>query len=80
MNSSALLKSFDRRIRQLEFSAAARTPKHVHLFFDNGRGGKYLTACTQSRTCEVWEASQAARRAKALAENPGDETELCDSQ
>jgi hypothetical protein len=80
MNSSALLKSFERRIRELEFRAQARTPKHIHLSFHNGRGGTYLAACTRPRSCEVWEALQAARRAKALAENPGDETELCDSQ
>jgi hypothetical protein len=70
MASSALLKNFERRIRELEFKAEAPTPKHVHLVFNDGRGGSYLAACTQARKCEVWEASQVARRAKALAENP----------
>jgi hypothetical protein len=75
MSSSASLKSFERRIRELEFKAAARTPKHVHLVFNDGRGGSYLAACTQSRTCETWEAAQVARREKELAENAGDESE-----
>jgi hypothetical protein len=75
MTSSALLKSFERRIRELEFKAAARTPKHVHLVFNDGHGGSYLAACTQARKCEVWEAAQVARREKVLAEKEGDESE-----